>query len=250
MGYKRTVRCSHCYESGHNKMGCPKYKELIDEYRASYGDDYRFVAEYDAKKARMSNAKNNRSCSYCGENGHSRSQCEKLKGAKKQFRMKNVTYRENFLKALLDNGVGPGAMMKFEHPYSGEVIGLIRKIHWDKIHMGAKGEGVIQFIPMKDMRRVNDERWHSLTRLPVDMTNSDQGVRWEIVVPTTSSAILEDCPKNFVGGKKVKGELIAGKLGINEAFRNKDSGFYTMKDYYGDFDNEFNAEIYTTELDY
>ena len=116
--------------------------------------------------------------------------------------------------------------------------------------MGAKGEGVIQFIPMKDMRRVNDERWHSLTRLPVDMTSGTTGVRWEIAVPTSSSAILEDCPKNFIGGKKVKGELIAGKLGINEAFRNKDSGFYTMKDYYGDFDNEFNAENFTTELDY
>ena len=131
MGYKRTVRCSHCYESGHNKMGCPKYKELIEEYRTSYGDDYRFVAEHDAKKARMSNAKNNRSCSYCGENGHSRSLCEKLKGAKKQFRMKNVTYRENFLKALIDNGIGPGAMLKFDNPYHGEVIGLIKKIHWD-----------------------------------------------------------------------------------------------------------------------
>ena len=82
------------------------------------------------------------------------------------------------------------------------------------------------------------------------MTGLDYSPEWEIVVPTSSSAILEDCPKNFVGGKKVKGELIAGKLGINEAFRNKDLGLYTMKDYYGDLDSEFNAESYTTELDY
>jgi hypothetical protein len=248
MGYKRTVRCSHCYESGHNKMGCPQFKEQIERYRADYGDDYYAVSRYDEKKARMSNAKNNRSCSYCGTHGHSRSQCTKLKAAKELFRTKNVEYRENYLKALIDNGVGPGAMLKFESTYRGEIVGLIKKIHWDKIHMGAKHEDVIQFIPMKDIRHVNDERWYSSTRLSNDMTGGDYGPTWEIAVPTSSSAILDDCPKNFIGGKKVKGQLIAGKLGINNVFRDKDLTLFSMKDHYGDFDNEFDLENYTTEL--
>ena len=248
MGYKRTVRCSHCYESGHNKMGCPHFKEQIEQLRADYGDEHWKVVNYDGKKARMSNAKNNRSCSYCGEKGHSRSQCAPLKEAREQFRTKNVEYRENFLKALIDNGIGPGAMLKFESSYRGEVIGMVKKIHWDKIHMAAKHEDVIQFIAMKDVRHIANESWHSTTRLNTDMTGNEYGPKWEIAVPASSSAILDDCPKNFVGGKKVKGQLIAGKLGINEAFRNKDLRLYTMKDRYGDFDNNFSLDFYTTEL--
>ena len=248
MGYKRTVRCSHCYESGHNKMGCPQFKEQIERYRANYGDDYYAVSRYDEKKARMSNAKNNRSCSYCGTHGHSRSQCTKLKAAKELFRTKNVEYRENFLKALIDNGIGPGAKLKFESSYRGEIVGMIKKIHWEKIHMGAKHEDVIQFIPMQHVQHINDERWASSTRLSNDMTGGEYGPKWEIAVPTSSSAILDDCPKNFIGGKKVKGQLIAGKLGINNVFRDKDLTLYSMKDYYGDFDKEFDSEDYTTEL--
>jgi hypothetical protein len=248
MGYKRTVRCSHCYEQGHNKMGCPAYKEQIERQRADYGDDYYAVRHYDEKKARMANAKNNRSCSYCGEHGHSRAQCTKLKLAKELFRTKNVEYRENFLKVLVDNGIGPGALMKVQHPYRGEMVAMIKKIHWDKIHMAAKGADVIQFIAIKDIQHVSNESWHATTRLPANLTGDQRRVKWEIAVPTSSSAILDDCPKSFIGGKKVKGQLIAGKLGINDAFRDKDLGLYTMKDYWGDFDREFDADNYTTEL--
>ena len=80
------------------------------------------------------------------------------------------------------------------------------------------------------------------------MTGNEYGPVWEVVVPTSSSAILADCPKDFIGGKKVKGKLIAGKLGMKEVFKNKDLGIYSMKDYYGDFDDEFNIDSFTTEL--
>ena len=80
------------------------------------------------------------------------------------------------------------------------------------------------------------------------MTGNEGGPVWEVLVPTSSSAILEDCPKDFIGGKKVKGKLIAGKLGMKEVFKNKDLGIYSMKDYYGDFDNEFDLDSFTTEL--
>ena len=248
MGYRRTVHCSYCGEAGHNRLGCPSYTERIEQYRADFGDDHYMVSAFDAKKARMANAKNNRSCSYCGTHGHSRAQCTKLKAAKELFRTKNVEYRENYLKVLVDNGIGPGALLKFQHPYRGEMVGMVKKIHWNKIHMAAKHEDVIQFIAMKDIQHVSNERWHSTTRLSNEMTGGEYGPKWEIAVPTSSSAILDDCPKNFIGGKKVKGQLIAGKLGINGVFRDKDLTLYTMKDYYGDFDNDFDLDSYTTEL--
>ena len=247
MGYKRTVRCSHCYASGHNRMGCPELKAQIEQYRADYGDDYWRVADYDAKKARMANAKNNRSCSYCGEHGHSRSQCTKLKAAKELFRTKNVEYRENFLKALIDNGIGPGAMIKYRG-YYGDTIAMVKSINWKMINMAMKAEGVIQFCDVKELRHITNESWLTNIRLSAEMTGNEGGPVWEVVVPTSSSAILEDCPKDFIGGKKVKGKLIAGKLGMKEVFKNKDLGIYSMKDYYGDFDNEFDLDSFTTEL--
>ena len=247
MGYKRTVHCSYCGEAGHNKLGCPSYTERIEQYRADFGGDHYMVSQFDAKKARMANAKNNRSCSYCGTHGHSRSQCTKLKATKELFRTKNVEYRENFLKALVDNGVGPGAMIKYSS-YYGETIAMVTKIDWTAVNMAERSEGVIQFCDVKEIRRIADERWHTKTRLSTFLTGHEHGPEWEILVPTSATAILEDCPKDFIGGKKVKGQLIAGKLGMKEVFKNKQLSLYTMKDYYGDFDNEFDLDNYCTEL--
>jgi hypothetical protein len=247
MGYKRTVTCSYCGERGHNKMGCSDFKERIEQYRTEYGSDYYAVIAYDAKKARMANAKNNRSCSYCGTHGHTRAGCSKLKLTKELFRTKNVEYRENFLKALVDNGVGPGAMIKYT-TYSGTKTGMIRKIHWDKIHMASKTQDVIQFIDVSDIRYISNDAWNSSTRLNAEMSGYEYSPKWEIVVPTSASAILDDCPKDFIGGKKVKGQLIAGKLGMKEVFKDKDLRLHSMKDSWGDFDREFDLDNYTTEL--
>ena len=247
MGYKRTVRCSHCYGEGHNKMGCPQLKEQIERYRADYGDDHWRVRDYDAKKKRMADAKNNRKCSYCGQPGHSRAGCEILKNVKEQFRTKNVQYRENFLKALIDNGIGVGALVKAQ-AWRGESVFMITSINWSQINMAQKSQDVIQYLDVSEMRHINNENWHTKTRLPSTITGNGWSPDWEVVVPTSSSAILADCPKDFIGGKKVKGKLIAGKLGIKEVFKNKDLGIYSMKDYYGDFDNEFNIDSFTTEI--
>ena len=246
MGYKRTVRCSHCYQTGHNIMGCPAYKERIEDWREA-GIFLSRVEAYDAKKARMSNAKNNRRCSYCGEHGHSRAQCTKLKAAKELFRTKNVEYRENFLKALVDNGIGPGAMIKYKG-YYGDTVAIIKDIDWAAVNMAEKNEGVIHFCDVKHIRNIARGDWLTSTRLSAEITGNEHGPVWEMLVPTSSSAILDGCPKDFIGGKKVKGKLIAGKLGMKKVFKNKDLSIHSMKDWYGDFDNEYNSEDFSTEL--
>ena len=247
MGYKRTVHCSYCGQAGHNKLGCPAFAERIEAYREDDGDDHYMVRAYDAKKARMANAKNNRSCSYCGTQGHSRAQCATLKTVKEQFRTKNVEYRENFLKALVDNGVGPGALIKYKS-YRGEIVAMVKDINWGAIHMAAKAADMLSFICVKEIRHISNNDWCSETRLPKSMTGLDYSPEWEIVVPTSGSAILANCPKDFIGGKKVKGQLIAGKLGMKDVFKDKDLRLYTMKDSWGDFDNDFDLDSYTTEL--
>tara|TARA_R110000751_G_scaffold149131_1_gene254018 strand:- start:145 stop:564 length:420 start_codon:yes stop_codon:yes gene_type:complete len=132
--------------------------------------------------------------------------------------------------------------------YSGTKTGMIRKIHWDKIHMASKTQDVIQFIDVSDIRYISNDAWNSSTRLNAEMSGYEYSPKWEIVVPTSASAILDDCPKDFIGGKKVKGQLIAGKLGMKEVFKDKDLRLHTMKDSWGDFDREFDLDNYTTEL--
>ncbi len=110
--YKRTVHCSYCGGAGHNQSGCSAYKERIEQLRADFGDDHYSVRSYDEKKARKASSAKNRKCSYCGEGGHNKAGCSKLKSAMEQFRTKNVEYRKNVLNALVENGLGPGAMLR------------------------------------------------------------------------------------------------------------------------------------------
>ena len=69
--YVRTVRCSYCYELGHNRSTCPELKKYIDKLRKENGDHTYSVADYD----RMKKKRSNRSCSYCKDKGHNTRSC-------------------------------------------------------------------------------------------------------------------------------------------------------------------------------
>ena len=60
MSWDGTVRCSHCWEKGHNKRSCPKLKERLSEL-AEDGDLYA------QRKLRESQT---RKCSFCGHSYH------------------------------------------------------------------------------------------------------------------------------------------------------------------------------------
>lgn len=63
--YRGTVRCSYCYESGHNSAACPKRKARVDELRATDPDHY-MVREWDRKaQKRTERATGKRVCAYC-----------------------------------------------------------------------------------------------------------------------------------------------------------------------------------------
>ena len=66
MSYNGTVRCSYCYNTGHNRSSCPKLKKFIEENP----DSWRAVQARDAK-ARASKRK----CSWCGNTGHNARTC-------------------------------------------------------------------------------------------------------------------------------------------------------------------------------
>lgn len=112
--HKRTVRCSHCYESGHNRSSCPAYALKIEERRARCGDDDYTVRSYDAKKAKRRSNAQNRKCSYCDSKGHNRATCPELRANILKSQAKNAEYRKGIYERMKANGVGVGAIISTE----------------------------------------------------------------------------------------------------------------------------------------
>lgn len=63
--YRGTTRCSSCYETGHNKAGCPKLKARIEELRESDPNHYMVRREDEKAAKRNARATGKRVCAYC-----------------------------------------------------------------------------------------------------------------------------------------------------------------------------------------
>ena len=109
--YKRTVRCSYCHESGHNKSSCPQYAARIEEIRQESGDDHYAVAAYDRKKAKRKAKAKDRKCSYCEGQGHNRATCPELRANILESQVKTAAFRKAMYERMKALGVGIGAVI-------------------------------------------------------------------------------------------------------------------------------------------
>ena len=132
MSWNGTLRCSHCYESGHNKRGCPKLKADIAERRAENPEDWR-VQMYDQKRASTSRKGEKRNCTYCDEQGHNRRTCTSLKTHVSALQKSSVAWREAFLAHLQTLGLGTGSILTEDHWRHGKVRYLVTGVNWDKM---------------------------------------------------------------------------------------------------------------------
>ena len=140
--YVRTVRCSYCYELGHNRSTCPELKKYIDKLRKENGDHTYSVAEYD----RMKKKRSNRSCSYCKEKGHNTRSCPTLKKDVDTEYNINKVYRARVYEHIKSIGLGIGALVKVNHYMTKgyqreEVLGFVEQIIWDRIRSTTNGYG-------------------------------------------------------------------------------------------------------------
>jgi len=129
MSWNGTVRCSNCYERGHNRSGCPKLKEEMQKRLEADPDDY-CATNYFEKKKRTSK----RTCGYCQESGHNRKTCSEAKIDRDGFIQQNQTAREKALDWLKKSGVGIGALVKFSNYWQPEALALVESVNWAAIN--------------------------------------------------------------------------------------------------------------------
>ena len=146
MSYNGTVRCSYCYQKGHNKRSCPtKNKHIKNRYEVAIEQgDYRadtFRQEYEARtglnivtgevlpksKRKVSKVP----CSYCGRQGHTRRTCSFLKSDKKVFAEISKLTRKAVWEQLVNNGVGVGSIVPVR------TFQYITGFEWESCHWGS-----------------------------------------------------------------------------------------------------------------
>lgn len=117
--YKKTVRCSYCFQTGHSRRSCPsiypngtpaqqraKAREGAKEHRKLV----RAQRKLD-KAAGKVVPKVARNCGYCGEEGHMRRHCPTLIQDKAVLVDATVKYREALVEEATEKGVGVGALL-------------------------------------------------------------------------------------------------------------------------------------------
>ena len=144
MSYNGTVRCSHCYKTGHNRRKCPELTEEIKGYytgatsmaakereqgneqdaewydqRAEvYRQQYIKRTKIDlatGKKVTNKVAKAERmkkvTCGYCGQRGHTRRTCQNAKNDYEVYKVLTRRARLQWYDNFKSTGAGVGSMV-------------------------------------------------------------------------------------------------------------------------------------------
>ena len=131
MSWNGTLRCSHCYEKGHNKRGCAKLKAEIAKLRIQDPDDWQ-VRNHDRHREYTSRKGETRSCTYCDATGHNRRTCATLKTHVSALQKIGIAWRRAFAAALQTTGIGTGSIF-VEDGWQGKQRYLVTGVNWDNL---------------------------------------------------------------------------------------------------------------------
>ena len=142
MSWNGTVRCSWCYEKGHNRRGCQHLKKhWQDILEDSNSSDYQKgrARAYFAKKERLAKkAAETRRCGYCGIPGHNRKTCKVLKHDMNQIKVATINYRKQFFDAAKSSGLSEGTLVSFKEDEGNtteqNVLGIISEVDWNMVN--------------------------------------------------------------------------------------------------------------------
>jgi len=127
--YKRTVRCSHCYEKGHNKSACKEHKKSLhanverytkelaeDNFTHSYmkANAERYLAQNKHTLDKMAKRGKNRKCGFCSHEGHTRRTCPERKRQVSEALTKTLALRNHVAQSMIIGGFGSGALIQVD----------------------------------------------------------------------------------------------------------------------------------------
>ncbi len=108
--YRRSPRCSSCYQQGHTIRTCPALKERAAEAAAKPASERGYNDQRALDKVNRYSL-NTRSCSYCDEKGHNAAGCKQRKQDIEVATSKLISWRKRFEEAAKVAGMGVGAMV-------------------------------------------------------------------------------------------------------------------------------------------
>ena len=227
-----SVRCSHCYDVGHNRTTCPERKKRIQQLRENGDTDHWMVREEDRRIAAKKNRTTVRRCSYCGETGHNRRSCSELGMAKRTFQKYQSRFRNAIFNDMMDRGLGVGAIIKItsrEYDYDirdyadVEVHRMVTSINWKGINVNELyqryGTSAIISLPLENL--VAQRGWTHNTYPPTpgvwwdpaDSVGARAGyhgrVNFEVVSPVPADTVLANRPEP---------EWFSGEMGLAAQF--------------------------------
>ena len=138
--YRSSPQCSHCWQQGHTKRGCPSYRAKAEKWLAenpdvtnSYDKPY-WVREVE----RYKNIAKNRKCSWCEQKGHTKRGCPGRKEAIAKNISKNKEWRAQVLESMKKMGLGDGALIRDTRRT--QRIYMVEKMNWNKLNLTASSE--------------------------------------------------------------------------------------------------------------
>ena len=204
MSYKRTVRCSYCYQAGHNKSSCPQYKAKIEEWREA-GIYLSTVEAYDRKKERKASAAKNRKCSWCNETGHTRRTCSAFKAHFEKLRAAQAAYVMAYAKALAEAGLTPGAMFTWdkESAAGDRTPQIVSSIDWDSMFVTDRSNYTVRYLQPQSIGTGFLGRQYNPRPQLIDEQTSWRRQNVNISVPGDSAAFMQSIPADIADGTRV-----------------------------------------------
>ena len=168
MSWTGTVYCSYCGNKGHNRRGCPTMKQQAAEDPGSYA-----ATEVNRRKEREK-LRGPRKCSYCEWTGHNRTTCTIRKDDIINVKLVNKEYRKRVSAYMASNGIGIGALVRFNSWNGDNKVGLVTALrlrlvsvenNWDAYtgdFVEATPAGAKNAFPLRlpqDCEEVEENQW-------------------------------------------------------------------------------------------
>jgi len=196
--YKRSVRCGHCYEVGHNKLSCPtrlaalpnlikEAKEEVEEttdgtWERNYAN--RRLRAYEEEYHKMTNRGKNRVCGFCRKPGHNRATCPERKEQTKKLADETIALRKHAARMMQEAGYGIGSLVQVgirnEEPVMAIVTGVQFEDMYSRDHKYNGGSyfyppNIIQYqLVRPQVNSYNDTvTTHGRAYMPAEFLNPD-----------------------------------------------------------------------------